>query len=137
MGARIGPQGTAIPWGGPVGKLGKAVELTLLVEEVVPLESAAEAVQRLAGLSDPEPHRVHRLPQARHLPEAATTTEITNDGEEAVRPYCEALVGLKISRGRGTEPSRAGVLGDWAWALGFPVPFWNDHFTHLVRSAVM
>ena len=34
---------------------------TLLVEEVVPLEAAAEAVEGLTGLPDPEPHRVKCL----------------------------------------------------------------------------
>ena len=42
----------------------KVLVLTLLVEEVVALEAAAEAVEGLAGLPDPEPHRVKRL---RHL----------------------------------------------------------------------
>lgn len=38
--------------------------LTLLMEEVVALEAGAEAVEGLACLPDPEPHRVKRL---RHL----------------------------------------------------------------------
>lgn len=41
--------------------------LTLLVEVVVPLEAAAEAVEGLAGLPDPEPYRVEGLPEAGHL----------------------------------------------------------------------
>jgi len=54
--------------GGRRGGGGGAAALTLLVEEVFALQAAAEAVERLAGLPDPEPHRVHRLSQACHLP---------------------------------------------------------------------
>jgi hypothetical protein len=93
------------------------VELTLLVEEVVPLEPAAEAVERLAGLSDPEPHRVHHLPQARHLPGG---DDDDDDREQERRRRSSAALllgsrGLGRSReGGGTRASRAEVLGDWA-----------------------
>jgi hypothetical protein len=117
------------------------VELTLLVEEVVPLEPASEAVERLAGLSDPEPHRVHHLPQARHLPGG----DDDDDDREQERRRRSSAALLLGSRGLGRsreggepEPAEQRCWGTGpACALGFPEPFWNDHFTHLVRSAVM
>lgn len=54
--------------GGKEGGISEGRGLTLLLEVVVALEAAPEAVQRLPRLPDPEPHRVDRLPQGPHRP---------------------------------------------------------------------
>ena len=102
---------------------GGAAALTLLVEEVFALQAAAEAVEGLAGLPDPEPHRVHRLSQACHLPRRRPKSRAADAAEAERCGSARGLGDLEEDRGvgeRGGEGRRRNrtEAGNWACSAG-------------------
>lgn len=98
------------------------------MEEVLALQAAAEAVEGLAGLPDPEPHRVHRLSQTRHLPGRRRRRPKTR-AAEAKRCECARTLGdLKRRRGAGAREGDGEErrLGTGPAVLGFAR--WSENF---------
>lgn len=96
------------------------------MEVVVPLEAAAEAVEGLAGLPDPEPYRVEGLPEAGHLlphPGGDVGGGARNRGEFAASLTLRDLEEWRgEEEGIGDDEETEAVEWGHGLSLGFPPP---------------